>query len=67
MQVLSEKCKRMKILLAKSKQMAQESKQFAEDREEEMKALMEVGSRPKRFGIQARLVLGFVLGLMLGF
>ena len=45
-----EKCKRLKTLLAKSKQMSQE-------KEIEMTKLMASGTRPKRFGIQNRISL----------
>ena len=45
-----EKCKRMKTLLAKSKQMAQE-------KEIENAKLLATGSRPTRFGVQNRISL----------
>lgn len=48
-QVFSEKCKRLKALLAKSKQMAGE-------KEAEMNKLMSTGGRPKRFSIQCRVM-----------
>jgi hypothetical protein len=44
---LTEKVKRMKVLLTKSKVAAQE-------RENELELLIQSGHRPKRFGIQAR-------------